>query len=113
MALKRMAYFLSAAQERSFTRAARACGIKQPTLSQGIRMLEAEIGGQLFARTARGAELTPLGRAVRPHLAAAARSYASALKAAARHAQARGAVDDTSGPRPASAAGGESAGLVG
>jgi DNA-binding transcriptional LysR family regulator len=35
--------------ERNFTKAARRCGVSQPSLSNGIKALESELGGQLRA----------------------------------------------------------------
>jgi hypothetical protein len=39
----------------------------QPSLSEQIRRLEAELGVALFARAGRGLELTEAGRLLRPH----------------------------------------------
>jgi DNA-binding transcriptional LysR family regulator len=51
----------------------------QPSLSEQIRRLEAELGVALFARVGRGIELTEAGRLLRPH---AERTVASAREAA-------------------------------
>jgi DNA-binding transcriptional LysR family regulator len=56
--------FVALCDERSFTRAARRCGISQPSLSNAIKTLERELGGELFER--RGMSLTPLGKSVQP-----------------------------------------------
>jgi LysR family transcriptional regulator, low CO2-responsive transcriptional regulator len=62
-------------RERSFSRAARALDIAQPTISERIRALEKAVGGPLFIRGgggtsrstgARGAELTDLGASFLP-----------------------------------------------
>jgi DNA-binding transcriptional LysR family regulator len=50
----------------SFTDAALALFVSQPTLSRQIASLERELGGALFVRGARRVELTPLGRAFLP-----------------------------------------------
>lgn len=75
-------YFLAAAEEGNFTRAAGRCGVKQPTLSQSVKELESALGGVVFKRAHHGVQLTPLGRAVRPHLAAIARAAVKASQAA-------------------------------
>jgi DNA-binding transcriptional LysR family regulator len=51
----------------------------QPSLSEQIRRLEAELGVSLFARVGRGLELTEAGRLLRPH---AERTVAAAREAA-------------------------------
>ncbi|MDJ1160063.1 LysR substrate-binding domain-containing protein [Chelatococcus sp. SYSU_G07232] len=50
------------AQAGSFTHAARAGGVSQPTLSAQVRALEQMHGVNLFNRRGRGVTLTPLGQ---------------------------------------------------
>jgi DNA-binding transcriptional LysR family regulator len=59
-------YFLALCEEQSFTRAARRCGIAQPSLTRAIQNLESEFGGRLFERTRSIVRLTHLGHFVRP-----------------------------------------------
>lgn len=56
--------FLRVAQEGSFTAAAEALGTSQPTVSRKIRALEESLGVALFARHARGFELSDRGQAL-------------------------------------------------
>jgi DNA-binding transcriptional LysR family regulator len=78
MTLQQLRYFLAAAEHRSFSGAANALLMAQPSLSDQIRRLEAELGVPLFARAGRRLELTEAGRMLRPH---AERTLASAEEA--------------------------------
>ena len=69
MTFEQIGYFLALADEKSFVRAARRCGISQPSLTKAIKSLEATLGAPLFERGAKGSELTLLGRKIRPLLA--------------------------------------------
>jgi DNA-binding transcriptional LysR family regulator len=62
-------YFLALCQERNFTRAARRCGVAQPSLTRAIKRLEAELEGVLFHRKRGGAELTDFGARLQPYFA--------------------------------------------
>jgi DNA-binding transcriptional LysR family regulator len=66
MNLQQLRYFLAAAEHGSFTAAARSLYVAQPSLSEQVRQLEAELGVDLFARVGRGIVLTEAGRAFRP-----------------------------------------------
>lgn len=63
MNLQQLGYFVAVARSRSFTRAAEACFVAQPALSQQIRKLEEELGLPVFERRRRGVELTLAGTA--------------------------------------------------
>src|SRR4051794_19710516 len=67
MTLQQLQYFLAAVEHGSFSAAAEALHLAQPSLSEQIRRLEAELGSPLFARGGRGLELTEAGRRLRPH----------------------------------------------
>ena len=51
MNLAHLRYARAVAREGSFGRAARACSVTQPALSNGIAVLERTLGGRLFDRT--------------------------------------------------------------
>ncbi len=61
MDLRQLRYFLTVAEERRFSSAARRLHVAAPSLSQQIRVLERDLRVTLFDRTPRGAELTPAG----------------------------------------------------
>ena len=50
MTLQQLEYFLAAAAHGSFSAAADALHMAQPSLSEQIRRLEAELGSPLFIR---------------------------------------------------------------
>ena len=62
MEVQQLRYFVKLAQLGNFTRAAEACQVTQPTLSQQIAKLEHDLGRPLFERLGRGARLTDAGR---------------------------------------------------
>ena len=61
MLLKQLEYFVAVARERHFARAAQVCGVSQPTLSDGVRRLEQELGMPLIRRGHTFQGLTPEG----------------------------------------------------
>ena len=60
-------YFVAVAEELHFTRAAERLYLSQPALSKQIRMLERQLGAELFERDRHGVALTPVGVALLPH----------------------------------------------
>jgi DNA-binding transcriptional LysR family regulator len=71
-------YFVEVAERGSFSAAARALRISQPSLSVAVRKLEDEVGAQLLHRDARGVSPTAAGEL----LLARAREATQALRAA-------------------------------
>jgi DNA-binding transcriptional LysR family regulator len=86
MTLQQLRYFVAAAEHGSFSAAAAELLMAQPSLSDQIRKLEAELGVPLFARVGRGLALTEAGRMLRPH---AERTLAEAEEAVASVQQVR------------------------
>jgi DNA-binding transcriptional LysR family regulator len=77
-----MAYWLAVVEEGSFTRAALRMHVSQPSLSQQVRALEKEVGGELLERLPRSVRLTPAGKAFLPHAQLAVRAAERAQQAA-------------------------------
>ena len=63
MEFRQVEYVLAVIDEGSFTGGADASGVSQPSLSEGIRRLETELGLRLFHRLGRTVALTPAGQA--------------------------------------------------
>src|ERR1700746_2588414 len=61
MEIQQLRYFVAVADEGSFSRAAAKVRVAQPSLSQQIRKLEAEIGQPLFDRLPRSVVLPDAG----------------------------------------------------
>jgi DNA-binding transcriptional LysR family regulator len=64
--LRELRYFVAAAEDLHFTRAARRLHIAQQALSSAIRQMEARLGTSLFERTTRQVVLTSAGEALLP-----------------------------------------------
>lgn len=68
MNLSQLRFAAAVAAHGSFTAAASECCVTQPTLSNGIAQLEAELGERLFLRTTRKVSLTQFGAHVMPYV---------------------------------------------
>lgn len=64
MTLTELRYIVALAQEGTFSRAAKACSVSQPSLSVAIAHLEEEFGVPLFERAKGGVTPTPVGEQV-------------------------------------------------
>jgi DNA-binding transcriptional LysR family regulator len=71
MTLQQLHYVLATFEHGSFSAAAQALHLAQPSLSEQVRRLEAELGVKLFERVGRGLVPTEAARALRPHAEAA------------------------------------------
>ncbi len=87
MDLRQLEIFVKVAELGSFSRAAEALGLTQPTVSEHIRTLESELGVRLLDRLGRGAAVTRAGELLV--------SYAARMLALAR--EARQALDSFQG----------------
>jgi DNA-binding transcriptional LysR family regulator len=67
LTLQQLRYFLSTCRHGSFTAAADALFIAQPSVAEQVRRLEQEVGVRLFVRTGRKLQLTEAGRTLRVH----------------------------------------------
>ena len=61
LSLRQLRYFDALIRHRHFGRAAEACAISQPAMSEQIKELEAAFGAPLFERSARAVRATSLG----------------------------------------------------
>ncbi|MEJ8851180.1 LysR substrate-binding domain-containing protein [Variovorax rhizosphaerae] len=68
MELRHLRYFMAAAEEQHFGRAADRLHVTRPAVSQIIADLESELGTALFERLAHQVRLTAAGRALLPRL---------------------------------------------
>ncbi|MDV7086912.1 transcriptional regulator CynR [Rhodococcus sp. IEGM 248] len=81
MELRHIRYLLAVADHGSFSRAADALQVSQPTLSQQIKQLEQSLGVQLLDRSGRTVRLTDAGTAYAEHSRLALRELAAGERA--------------------------------
>src|SRR4051794_39566441 len=67
MEIHQLRYFVAVAEEKNFSHAAAREHVSQPSLSQQIHKLEAELNQQLFDRLPRSVVLTEAGRCLLPY----------------------------------------------
>jgi len=92
MNLQQLRYVLAAIEHGSFSAAADALHLAQPSLSEQVRRLEAELGVTLFQRVGRGLVPTEAGRALRPHAEAALASVERARESVGAIRELRGGL---------------------
>ena len=68
MEMHQVRYFLAMSQTMNFTRAAEQCNVAQPSLTRAIKLLERELGGDLFRRERKLTHLTDFGHRMLPFL---------------------------------------------
>ena len=82
MNLNQLRFARAVARSGSFSKAAEACHVTQPTLSNAIVQLEEELGGRLFHRTTRSVTVTPFGHYALPLIETVLDAQAELLGAA-------------------------------
>lgn len=87
MELRHLRYFMAAAEEEHFGRAAERLHVTRPAVSQIIADLEAELGTPLFERLAHRVRLTAAGRVLLPKLRGVTADLDEALSLARRVGQ--------------------------
>src|SRR4029079_2954205 len=97
MKIRRVTYFLALCEEQSFTRAARRCGVAQPSLTRAIQLLEQDIGGRVFERSNSKVPRTELGTLVYPDFVRISQSTENIQRTAASFLASR---RETSDPSP-------------
>jgi DNA-binding transcriptional LysR family regulator len=101
LTLQQLRYFLATAQYGSFAAAADELLLKQPSVAEQVRRLEAELGVPLFARKRRQMILTAAGVALRPYAEQALATCQDGADAVRAHRTLRGGVASFGLPRNA------------
>ena len=81
MDVKQLRYFMAIADEGSLSAAAQRLGVAQPSLSQHVISLEAELGVKLLERSPRGVSLTQPGGVLLSHAVQITRALDAAVEA--------------------------------
>jgi LysR family nitrogen assimilation transcriptional regulator len=81
MELDQLRAFLSVAEAGTFSRAAMRMSITQPILSRKVKVLEEELGAELFHRTGRGVVLSEAGKLLEQYARGLLDTAASATQA--------------------------------
>ncbi len=75
MEIRQLRYFINVAETRSFSEASRQCFLSQSAISQQIKLLEEELGTQLFLRSTHVVSLTEAGEELLPLARQALKSF--------------------------------------
>jgi DNA-binding transcriptional LysR family regulator len=84
MDIKKLDVFCKVVELKSFTKAAEAAQLSQPTVSEHLRNLEEELGVKLVDRLGREVEPTPVGRLLYSHAVRLLRLQQETLQAVAQ-----------------------------
>lgn len=84
MRMRYLRAYLVLAEELHYRRTAERIGMAQPMLSRAIKMLEKDLGVELFERTKTSTQITEAGKRLLPEVARVVASY-DAAKRHARH----------------------------
>jgi len=85
MNIHHLRYAKAVGETGSFSRAAKACHVSQPSLSNAVAQIEEELGGALFFRSTRKVGLTPFGEYVLPLIEEAVKAVEEIHLGAKRH----------------------------
>ena len=85
--MQQIRYFVALCEEKNFSKAAKRCGVAQPSVTNAIKSLEIKLGAPLFVRQHRFIRLTPFGEQLAPYFLAIWHS-AEAIKRTAQNASA-------------------------
>ncbi len=83
--IRKLEVFCKVVELKSFTKAAEACQLSQPTVSDHIRSLEEEFGSQLVNRLGREVEATPVGQILHGYATRILKLKLETVQAIAQH----------------------------
>ncbi len=92
MTLQQLEYVLQTLRCGSFSAAAERLHMAQPSLSEQVRRLEAELGVELFQRVGRGIVPTEAARALQPHAESVLAGVEAAREAVVAQRELRGGI---------------------
>ncbi|NRR30898.1 LysR family transcriptional regulator [Oxalobacteraceae bacterium] len=87
MELRQLRYFVAIVDQGSLSRAALVLHVAQPALTQQLRQLEQELGGQLLLRSPQGVQSTDAGRVFYEHAQAILKQVEDARSAVTQSAE--------------------------